>query len=522
MEAAAQNYREKWKHDNIILLKTSAQIADLNVKVKAAEQNHERAESKAEQQGRMAEKYKHELYSLEVKLVGTEASLQEQLRKMEEKVKLVEDERDALRTNLKEEEVLRIAAEGRIPLPAPAADDEEFGSPIRSVRKQATINRDDDKENVAPKKATVELKMLQKELEAEKRLRQRAEEQIDFMKMECQFQCCSCRLADLKGSIYVHDNGYMSEMERIKMTIPEVTPPASCNGDRLEDMVEDVVKGGPANDEPTKEGSIKAESEDVRMVDIPEMNSAVSRPLTPTTNAAHEIRGTEDAEEILFSPTTGTFRAVPSPIKAEPQPSSPPPPCESGLSSIKENLGSSPWAPTLESTVIRATMSPPPYRSTSRQPVLKSPENSVLIHEDAVVDSEDEDELSGEGAPATPRQSPPGPALTPLYMTRTITTTTTIPLHFSPMTPHVKNADKPLTPSTISHMPAHSSAQPLAELSLNNVPFDREAALEQIRLRRGRARSMAAGQGTPRKQMMEGVGPAARRDISAPVSKFRR
>ena len=48
---------------------------------------------------------------------------------------------------------------------------------------------------------------------------------------------------------------------------------------------------------------------------------------------------------------------------------------------------------------------------------------------------------------------------------------------------------------------------------------DREAALEAIRQRRGRARSFAAGHGTPRKQMMEGV--KERRDISAPVARIR-
>jgi hypothetical protein len=59
----------------------------------------------------------------------------------------------------------------------------------------------------------------------------------------------------------------------------------------------------------------------------------------------------------------------------------------------------------------------------------------------------------------------------------------------------------------------------LGELSLNKVPIDREAALEAIRQRRGRARSMAAGQGTPMKQMVVEV--KERRDISAPVSRVR-
>lgn len=50
----------------------------------------------------------------------------------------------------------------------------------------------------------------------------------------------------------------------------------------------------------------------------------------------------------------------------------------------------------------------------------------------------------------------------------------------------------------------------------------RQQAIEQIRIRRGRARSIAAGALTPRKQMVDGAhgpGLAYRRDISAPGGK---
>jgi predicted nuclease with TOPRIM domain len=133
-----------------------------------------------------AEKYKNQVYSLQVALESTEERLSEQLKSLDDKLKLIEAERDALRTSLQEEEVLRIAAEGRIPLPAATnEEDDEFGSPIRSPRKQRRPELDEnDKENVAPKKATVELKLLQQELASERRLRDRAQEQINFMKME--------------------------------------------------------------------------------------------------------------------------------------------------------------------------------------------------------------------------------------------------------------------------------------------------------------------------------------------------
>ena len=145
----------------------------------------------------------------------------------------------------------------------------------------------------------------------------------------------------------------------------------------------------------------------------------------------------------------------------------------------------------------------------------------IVIHEDAVMDSDDEDEDSNEGdATSSPvHEEASEPPVTP-YLTRTITTTTTIPLHFSPMTPAIGSGKEPLTPSTVAHAPAAARTPVLGELALNKLPFDREAALEAIRQRRGRARSMAAGQDTPRKQMFEGV--MERRDISEPVSRIRR
>lgn len=91
---------------------------------------------------------------------------------------------------------------------------------------------------MAPRKTAVELKFLQSELASEKRLRERAQEQIEFMKMECQFQCCSCRIADIKGAKYVHDDRYTVEMERIKASVPEMTPPPSSHG---EDPMEGVI-----------------------------------------------------------------------------------------------------------------------------------------------------------------------------------------------------------------------------------------------------------------------------------------
>ncbi|KAL9062159.1 MAG: hypothetical protein Q9157_009175, partial [Trypethelium eluteriae] len=66
-------------------------------------------------------------------------------------------------------------------------------------------------------------------------------------------------------------------------------------------------------------------------------------------------------------------------------------------------------------------------------------------------------------------------------------------------------------PAAAQHNTLDENGHPIAPATI-----DREAALEAIRQRRGRARSFAEGKLTPRKPMVEGVAPE-RRDISAPV-----
>ncbi|KAF1950022.1 hypothetical protein CC80DRAFT_483382 [Byssothecium circinans] len=469
-------------------------------KVSGLERTIKRSESDLKFHMGEAEKYKNQVYGLQVEAESVREQLGEEVDTLKDKLRLVEAERDALKMSLKEEEVMRIAAEGQIPLPTTTTDEhDEFGSPVRTPRKQRTPEHDDeDKENVAPKKAVVELRLAQQELLTERRLRERAQDQIDFMKMECQFRCCSCRIADSQGSQYTHDGSYASEMERIKSSVPVLTPPPSNHGDNQMERVE-----------------IKQEPIDDGRLPSPPIEDSEHTEQTLDHTATSKRSDSETPEPVLaFSPTSGTFRSMPSPSK-DLTPIETVTPVEAAtqaLSAITEiKRESSPWAPDAHSTII------PISRPQSRASVLKQPgtkASTIEIHEDAVMDSDEEDTC-----PQTPLHGPTGPATPGQYLTRTITTTTTIPLHFSPATPAMKRgAQATMTPSTVAHATNDARTPILGELSLNRVPFDREAALEAIRERRGRARSMAAGQGTPRKQMMEGV--KERRDISAPVSRM--
>lgn len=336
-------------------------------------------------------------------------NLQEDLAKLRQQNKAVEGQRDALKTALKGEEIARIAAEGAVGLPT-SGDDDEFASPKKSSRKH---DRESLKENVDPDAPQVEeeLLVLREDLRLEKRMRLRADDQVHFMKMECQFQCCSCRVAERQGIEFVHDDTLAEQMGNMAAKIVEEYEP--------------VTEKSP---EPAQEPAQEAEQ---------------NRACTPTRPPLEQR---ETSEQLLnFSPATGTFHKLPSPLK----PSSP----------TQTLTPSQPATPRTE------TPTPTPTPQPTHIPTSPLQQTPTFTF------------------PTTPRPLPNPPPRTISY-TKTVTIPLKDDLPFSPAAP--------MTPGGIS----------------------REDALEQIRQRRGRARSIAAGNGTPRKRMVD-VG-ELRRDISAP------
>jgi hypothetical protein len=371
-----------------------------------------------------------EAFTAQYQLIG----VQEELQKAQERIQVIESERDALKTSLQDEEVALIAAEGRIALPAMADDDDDdlLQSPRKSPRKPRLASEDSDcgdKENRVPRK-TIELQSLHEELAMERRMREKAQEQVDFMKMECQFQCCSCRIAEKDGHGYVHDMSFVSEMERIRAVLPRGdTPP------------------------------LLSDHQDVEMLTVDDDEAYVSQ-------APDMIVDSTDAVEKSFH-TAIEPSEIPLP-QSEPE------------------------QHTAETEVTEEMID---------VEVIPEPEPQPEMQEDADMEQR---------RPPTPTFAIPEPQ-TPLREIRTITTTTTIPIMFSPF----PGSQQPTTPMTIGHLPLGPGSPFTAGAIKPDGTLDREAALAQIRERRGRARSVAMGHATPRKQMVEGV--TGRRDISAPT-----
>lgn len=331
--------------------------------------------------------------------------LQREMEKQKQQYSLIEEERDALQTSLEEMESARTLVEPKIALPL-SRDLDESPLPKKRTRRSESM-----KENVDPEAPQVQdqLDLVAEQLRMEKRMRLRADDQVHFMKMECQFQCCSCRIAERRKIDYVHDNSMATQIAEM--------------ASKIADLSEMPVPATTTN-------SISAHIAQPVLVAAQDQE-----PSTPVRQPSLQRENT-DQDLLNFSPTTGTFHKVPSPTKRS----------------------SSPPAPTV----------PEPCAQTPQSTPQTSPSHAAPSF----------------ALPHTPRPLPIPP---PPQRTVSYTKTVTVPLKddvpFSPA---------PATPGGIS----------------------REDALEQIRQRRGRARSIAAGNGTPRKRMVE-IG-ELRRDISAP------
>ncbi|RHZ64586.1 uncharacterized protein CDV56_108307 [Aspergillus thermomutatus] len=309
---------------------------------------------------------------------------------------------------------------------------------------------------------------LEETLKHERKMRLDAEDMIEFLRMECEFKRCSCRLAEEEETNQVHA--------------------PTCEDVVTKDKVQSIIE---------------EECHDIRgpQAQACQPRSHFDNPLRGSGPTDH-ARRQEEPEELLitFSPVTGTFKSVPSPVRSPPKQ-----PQGKALSG-------------LESSVSRDNL--------SAQQLLVSPfeEKHVNWHEpsfEPMVQVKEEDSVQ-----------PFAPGLQP-----------------SPARIHVP-WDSPSPRYSIEHglnAPTGSDDS----LTPHSVPLpgtsiDREQALAQIRARRGRTntmkRSASANEATLRSGGM-GVTPgrgaqripgvqssavrtdgdkAVRRDLSAPVRMFHR
>ncbi len=403
---------------------------------------------------------------------------------------------------------------------------------------------------------------LADELRLTKRRMQKAEDQVEHMKIECQLRCCSCRLAERKGASFGHDIGIQDAVSK-KM------------GEMEEALVDEVT-------ESMKRLSMPGETKDSN-------RNGTTMEVQPTVEETPQQRPQDEREpEVTFCRDTGTFQLI-SPTKgtsAAPASDSckteEPQEADFVMVNGHESPPAAQASPVRPMTTVSskdeasATSTAPPMTPAPAQPippsqdppVPSSTQNVLPPTEPALSPVQDISPRQTPASPilpideSSPAQSPTPPTPLPHHqhhhqnrrpLLRTITTTTTIPLAGGCESPLKSPVARPTTTvpiTTTSNAPpkpnqnppfssysssteanktdAHPTTTEEASQSKKQgnethhmemkMTMTREQALEQIRLRRGRARSIAANTLTPRKQMVEG-GVGIKRDISAPAMR---
>lgn len=332
-------------------------------------------------------------------------------------------------------------------------------------------------------RATIE--DLKDELGYEKWLRVDAEGIIEFLNIECQFKACSCRLAEAQGTEFVYDVEYDKQM-KVKN--------AAEQAKEAEKTEPPIV---PAANNPRR----------------PPIHGAAVPPPRPTADAEVPKKGETEVEDplIAFSPVTGTFKTIPSPVRDTPtQPDG-----DGELMVI-----SRPVEPQVQTRAESINPSPVPAISQAK----------ARHHSPVVTASEPTRSLQSQAFSATAGVAN---------------------MRITPDLPGGQHASAYANPNgyfTTKAVPLRTESSPSNHFAaVPGTPISREDALAQIRARRGRAqstkRSASANEVTVRSarssgapirdaRQIPGFNPQTgsrsdsdageRRDLSAPVRMFRR
>ncbi|GAB7360010.1 hypothetical protein MBLNU230_g7535t1 [Neophaeotheca triangularis] len=452
---ASQNsiYEKEVRKARKEAFKSSSAVLKLQEELKSTRNSLRITQSGFEANKQKVQQREQETFEAQYQLVA----VQEELEKLKQTMKIVEEEAQALKTSLKEEEVARIAAEGRIALPAAPADEDELQPSPRkaSPKKRSPSPLSDDKENVhaLPKKHP-ETKALEEQLLRQKRRLQEAEEIVSFMRMECQFRCCACRTGEPHGQDYFHASGLVMEEQMARIKA---------------DMASFLSP--PAS---------VYEQEGMEIDAQPEPFQDEQQETASQVNQFSRDESTQDQQPEQ------------EPSNIEPDPNQHMTVAE-GEAASEQNRNIQQEA---EEEVLQAPQQTPSHPTTSSSGEIPINDNETAI----------------EDAPITPPQH--RTSQRPHHSIRTITTTTTIPTHFN--TPSHKPPPISLTNGNEQENIDPDPSAPQQQQQ-QQQGFDRAAALAAIQYRRGRAKSIADGHLTPRKQMMEGANLKERRDVSAPA-----
>lgn len=415
------------------------------------------------------------------------AVLQEEFAKLQERITFLEEERDAFKNAAKTEEIARIAAEGRLPLP-PEDAGSEFASPKKSFQGRESLSTFDIVSSAATEGEIEELTRL---WQWERQRADRTQDHLEFVQAEF--------------------NLYRSQSKSSLRRSTTASPRRERTGPvEIVDPSDLVILGqstGPKKSSPLAE-STQPEPEAHLEIDVASEPQAIE----PPTNDDQSVQSgrRESRRGTIFVPSEGIFRTL-SQHELEAMEQSVAVENETTLMPAAQ-IDSQPEAQRYART---PSAEPPSFalmvqERTSLMSLLNAPRESdaslkydipSTTGDSCAVDDDEASDADENDTPNYPDETPPDPHPSAFY---TVTTTTTVPIQDE----NVKPQSNPLTFAQ-GRAPSFDVNNPALTPTMT-----REEALAQIRERRGRARSAMQGAMTPRKQMVTGV---VDRNVSAPA-----
>ncbi|KAJ5458632.1 hypothetical protein N7475_010020 [Penicillium sp. IBT 31633x] len=430
------------------------------------------------------------------------------------------------------------AAAGSIRSPAPVREEEhaEATPPKRPRLSDCTPKTDNEQLESEPASAEIDqdvLEELKEELVFERRRREAAEDMVNFMNIECQFERCSCRIAESQGRRYIYDADYYHKFQKPqieaeekaraqKASIQRASVQQACSHPATAPEASPPPPAPPVHRSPVHQATTPRVSSPQPSLH-PEEPEPSRTPLAAPPVPVHQ-RNTMKAEPtdapkmqmpaeplVTFSPETGTFTTFPSPLRDNIRP-------------IRLDLYDTPDLnePRLDFHAGRTETPASPDEQIDSFTPAGQPAPATMVHATPTdgVSEHSHASLSAEARPSRRVEREPH------GHRQVINSTKRVPLRTEP---HSQRTSHPGIPDT---------------------PIDREQALAQIRARRGRThsrqRSVSANEPSRTARTSAGSNPAAsrgprrvpnpnlradsrsekdlgeRRDMSAPVRMFRR
>ncbi|KAK8087115.1 hypothetical protein PG994_002089, partial [Apiospora phragmitis] len=493
--------------------KSQSNIVKLQEELKSAKSAAKSIEEVLQRERERSQAREQEAFEARYQIVG----VQEQLEQALQRVKVVEQERDAFKTLAKNEEVARIAAEGRLPLPPSSKEaDDEFSSP-KKVRPSLSAT-----DIVSSATSEAEIEDLTRLWLWEKQRADRTQDHLEFLQAECQLRF----RRSLTSSARKPRPEPIPIVDAADLVILGQKPKGQ---ERLPTPTEDDTVIHEVHDDEAATICASQASEDSERPAKPRASKEPRRStiFVPSegifrTLSQHEIEEMEAVKENTVElparrSQTRTLCIIPAHRLSNPRRS----PCwprsteRSAFESHEHSYdawlypgaydepkqpgdGQSAGDSSYHAFSSEHTYSSEHNRSSEQK---RSSENARLSdkrrsreHARSVEQAQSESRLRTQQASTA---------------FHTMTTTTSVPIREGNKNPreYMKRAmnSHERAPSFDVHNPALTPT------------MTREEALAQIRERRGRARSAAQGAVTPRKQMVSGVG--ERRDVSAPAGR---